>query len=79
MPSGLKKEIYAWLDVNCAGERKEGQTDEQFYYKTRKKANGPFKEKIWKMESLSKKNVMDALEEEVRLILSELKIENTAQ
>ncbi len=40
-------EIYAWLDKNNANERKEGQTDEQFYYKTRKRALGEFKQKIW--------------------------------
>ena len=78
MPEELKKEIYAWLDINCATERKEGQTPDQFYYKTRKKANGPFKEKIWKMEASAKQTVMKALEEEVRLILHELKMEGTA-
>jgi len=77
MPDELRKEIYAWLDVNCASERKEGQTDEQFYYKTRKKANGPFKERIWKMNADHKKNVMEGLEKEVRLILHELQVENT--
>jgi len=75
MSSELKQEIYSWLDVNCAGEKKEGQTDEQFYYKTRKKANGPFKEKIWNMEGAYKEKVMRALEDEVRLILRELHIE----
>lgn len=79
MPEPLRKEIYAWLDVNCAKERKEGQTDEQFYYKTRKKANGPFKEKIWKMEPTYKKRVMDGLHNEVELILNQLKIEQTAK
>ncbi|MFH0772792.1 MAG: class II fructose-bisphosphate aldolase [bacterium] len=78
MAPALKKEIYAWLDTKCAAERKDGQTDEQFYYKTRKKANGTFKDKIWHMEDAYKQKVMKALEEEVRLILKELKIENTA-
>ena len=78
MSESLKKEIYVWLDKNCAAEKKEGQTDEQFYYQTRKRANGPFKEKIWKMESDYKETVMQALETEVRLILHELKCENTA-
>ena len=36
-------EIYAWCEVNAADERKDGQTDEQFLYTTRKKAIGPFK------------------------------------
>jgi len=46
-PRPLKSEIYAWLEKNCAGERKTGMTDEQFHYKTRKKAWGPFKARIW--------------------------------
>lgn len=78
MPESLRKEIYAWIDINCAKERKEGQTDEQFYYKTRKKANGPFKEKIWKMEAIYKQKVMRELEKEVDLIVEQLRIVNTA-
>jgi fructose/tagatose bisphosphate aldolase len=76
MPSDLKKEIYSWLSVHCAAERKEGQTDDQFYYKTRKKANGPFKEKIWNMAPDDKQKVIKALEEEVQLIFRELQLEN---
>ena len=47
MPDTLRDEIYAYLDENNAHERKEGQTDEQFYYKTRKRALGTFKKAIW--------------------------------
>ncbi|HND49180.1 MAG TPA: RloB family protein [Anaerolineales bacterium] len=52
----FKKEIYAWLDVNAAGDRKPGMTDEQFYYKVRKNAIGPFKAKSYALpaESLDK-------------------------
>jgi fructose/tagatose bisphosphate aldolase len=49
MPDELRNEIYAYLDENNAHERKEGQTDEQFYYKTRKRALGAFKKAIWGM------------------------------
>lgn len=45
-PSELKNRIYEWLKVNAANERKEGETEEQFFYKTRKKALGPFKKDI---------------------------------
>ncbi len=45
-PAELKKKIYDWLKVNAANERKEGQTDEQFFYSVRKKALGPFKKEI---------------------------------
>ena len=48
-PKGLKEKMYEWLKVNAASERKEGESEEQFYYKTRKKALGPFKKEIMGM------------------------------
>ena len=51
LPENLRNEIYAYLDENHANERKEGQTDEQFFYKTRKRALGAFKKAIWSMTS----------------------------
>jgi len=48
-PADLKKKMYDWLSVNAANERKEGETDEQFFYKARKKALGPFKKDIMGM------------------------------
>ncbi|MCX6059498.1 MAG: class II fructose-bisphosphate aldolase [Chloroflexi bacterium] len=47
IPADLKAEMYAWLDINSAGERKTGMTDEQFYYKARKNAIGAFKAKSY--------------------------------
>jgi len=45
-PQELKAKIYEWLKINAAQELKEGETEEQFFYKTRKKALGPFKKEI---------------------------------
>jgi len=45
-PQELKSKIYAWLKVNAANEAKAGETEEQFFYKTRKKALGAFKKDI---------------------------------
>lgn len=45
-PQELKAKIYEWLKVNAASEKKEGETEEQFFYKTRKKALGAFKKDI---------------------------------
>lgn len=45
-PADLKKKIYEWLKVNAANEAKPGETEEQFFYKTRKKALGAFKKEI---------------------------------
>ncbi len=45
-PPDFKDEIYKYLRKTCADEKKPGDTDEQFIYKTRKKAFGPFKRKF---------------------------------
>lgn len=45
-PQELKNKMYEWLKINAASEKKEGETEEQFFYKTRKKALGPFKKEI---------------------------------
>ena len=50
-PASLMDEIYAWCKVNAADERKDGQTDEQFLYTTRKKAIGPFKRQLWDLDT----------------------------
>jgi hypothetical protein len=47
LPADLRAEMMAWCVAHCADERKPGETDEQFLYKTRKKAFGPFKEALW--------------------------------
>ena len=47
MPAALRAEIYDWLKANAKDERKATDTDEQFFYKTRKKALGPFKQQLW--------------------------------
>jgi hypothetical protein len=47
LPSDLRAEMMAWCLANCRDERKPDETDEQFLYKTRKKALGPFKAALW--------------------------------
>ena len=46
MPAALRNEIYEWLRTNAKDERKSTDSDEQFFYKTRKKALGPFKQQL---------------------------------
>lgn len=47
LPADLRAEMLDWCTTNCADERKDGETDDQFLYKTRKKAIGPFKRQLW--------------------------------
>lgn len=48
-PSELRAEIIAWLKTNAADEAKPGDSEEQFVYRTRKKALGPFKQQLWEV------------------------------
>src|ERR687893_1550846 len=49
LPPELRERLRSWVDENAAGERKSGDTNEQFYYKARKKAIGPFKQDLWSL------------------------------
>ncbi len=46
-PAELHEAVESWCFENAADERKEGQTDAQFVYTTRKKAIGPLKRQLW--------------------------------
>jgi len=50
-PRELHAEIEGWCFDNAADERKGDQTDAQFVYTSRKKALGPFKRRLWELES----------------------------
>lgn len=62
-PTELKTKMYGWLRTNAAHEAKVGETEEQYLYKTRKKALGPFKKEIM---SLSRE-VRDAIAAEIEV------------
>ena len=76
-PEGLRQEIYKYLRENMAKEKKEGETDEQFIYKTRKKGLGPFKEKFWNLPQITREQIGRELEERFDLLLGKLKVINT--
>ncbi len=78
MPQSLRDEIYAWLNVNAKDERKETDTDEQFFYKTRKKALGPFKRKIWDLSDEIKASLAKAYDAKFEFLFTQLAIGNTA-
>lgn len=79
IPADLRKEMYAWLDVNSAGDRKPGMTDEQFYYKTRKNAIGPFKAKSYALPEEEKTKLSAAWEAQFFKLFNLLGVKNTRQ
>jgi fructose/tagatose bisphosphate aldolase len=79
IPDDLRKEMYAWLDVNSASERKAGMTDEQFYYKTRKNAVGPFKAQAYAMPEDVKGKLSEAWEAQFGKLFDLLGMKDTKQ
>lgn len=79
LPSDLKEEMVGWLHEELNDERKEGQTDEQFVYKTRKKALGPFKQVLWELSPEEKGPIMQALSSHLEDIFEKLRLFNTRE
>jgi hypothetical protein len=78
-PADLKNEIYRYLRKIFADEKKPGDTDEQFIYKTRKKAFGPFKRKFWELPSDIRNRVVEDLERKFAFLFEKLNVQRTAE
>lgn len=79
MPSELRAEIYDWLDANAKDERKPTDSDEQFYYKTRKKALGPFKQRLWDLQGDARTKLENAYDGKFTFLFKQLAIDGTAR
>jgi fructose-bisphosphate aldolase class II len=77
VPDDFRKEMYAWLDVNAAGDRKDGMTDEQFYYKTRKNAIGPFKAQSYALPQEAQTKLISAWEAQFDKLFNLLGVTDT--
>jgi fructose/tagatose bisphosphate aldolase len=75
-PAELKKRIYEWLKVNAANEAKKGETEEQFLYKTRKKALGPFKKEIMGLSPEIRDAIASEIEGKFDLLFKQLRTVN---
>ena len=79
MPKVLRDEMYAWIKKDLKTEWKEGWTEDQFLYKTRKKAWGPFKKHLWNLSESDKEPIVHAMEKYIAEIFDQLHIENTLE
>ena len=77
-PDDLKKKIYAWLKINATNEAKAGETDEQFFYKTRKKALGPFKKEITNLDQSVRDAIAGEIESKFDFLFKQLNAVNNA-
>lgn len=77
LPPELVQQMYAYLDKNYASERKPGMTNEQFYYKTRKNAIGPFKSQTWNLPDEVRQRIGKAWEDQFRKLFTLLGVADT--
>jgi hypothetical protein len=76
-PAEMKEQIRDFCFANCQDERKDGETDEQFVYKTRKKALGPFKQRMWEMPDSAKGPIIQSLEDKFEFLMEKLGVFGT--
>src|SRR5882757_1595948 len=77
-PADLKAEMYVWVRANATEERKPKDTEEQFIYKARKKAIGPFKKQMWSLSEGVRQAIGQSLEERFTFLMKQLNIRDTA-
>lgn len=76
-PKELLDEIYAYADEHFSDERSAKHTDQQFHYSLRKKAWGPFKQKLWEMPEENRRQIRESLSERFAFFFTALSVQNT--
>lgn len=76
-PRELLAEVGAWCEANAADERKAGESDDQFLYKTRKKAIGPFKRELWDLAT--KDEILAAQRRKIAFLFTELGVNGSRE
>ena len=77
LPAEFRGDVYNFIRQEYAKDKKDGQTEEQFIYSTRKKGFGPVKKKWWDLPSAVKEPIMKELEAKFGLLFEKLKVVNT--
>jgi fructose/tagatose bisphosphate aldolase len=76
-PADLKSEIIAWVKEHAQEEKKAKDTEEQFIYKARKKAIGPFKRRMWDLPAEVRQAFGHTLEEQFAFLMNKLRVNGT--
>lgn len=78
-PPALKDEMYGWVREHAQEEKKPKDTKEQFLYKARKKAIGPFKKQLWSLPADVRTEIGRSLEDQFAFLMEKLRIGKTAE
>jgi len=76
-PKDLLADIDAWCMREKKGERKAGQTDAQFLYKTRKFAWGAFKRRCWDLPESNRAAIRASISAMVSMLFGKLGVRGT--
>ncbi|MBS1251434.1 MAG: hypothetical protein MAG451_00467 [Anaerolineales bacterium] len=79
LPDELREKSYAHIKEHRADEWKEGQTEDQFIYKTRKKAFGGVKEDWWGLSADVLQQIGAALEDKFAFLFEQLNVTDTRE
>jgi hypothetical protein len=77
LPADLRAEIKEWVKQECKEEWKKGDSEEQFYYKSRKKAIGPFKQRMWGLPEDIRAAIGADLEKTFAFVFDKLRLRGT--
>jgi fructose/tagatose bisphosphate aldolase len=79
LPLDFKHELMSYMDKHFVDEKNPEETQEQFYYKTRKKAFGPFKRAFWNLPQDFKQAFGKDLEGRFSFLFEKLGIKDKAK
>jgi fructose/tagatose bisphosphate aldolase len=77
LPAELRAEITHWVKAECKDEWKQGDTEQQFVYKSRKKAIGPFKRRMWDLPVDVRGALAADLEKTFAFLFEQLRVTGT--
>ena len=78
-PADLMQEMHAYAEANFANERSAGETEIQFFYKTRKKLWGPFKRQVWDLPADIRQAFSHTLQDKFEFLIHQLKANDTRE
>ncbi len=77
LPRELRDRMYDHCRVNFPEERKLDDTEEQFLYKSRKKALGAFKRELWELPEEPRAEIRATLGQQFTFLFEKLAVRNT--
>src|SRR5467141_2962158 len=77
LPNDLRRQVNEWVKREAKEEWKKGDTEEQFIYKSRKKAIGPFKRRFWDLPADVRAAIGADLEKTFAFLFEQLRVKGT--